>query len=123
MKFKGTVLAATLLLLSGCSHRVVDFTTISSKNMELNRAAEFKRAPNRVVGQDTAHIISFIPTGIPNTKEALDRAIESEPGAVALLDGVITRTFWWIPYIYGQESVKVEGTPLIDPKLLEPFKK
>lgn len=103
--------------LSGCTHRYIDFTTISSKNMDMSRGAEFERGYGRVVGEDKAHIIIFIPTGTPNAKEALDRAIESTPGAVALLDGVITHKSWWIPYIYGQSTIEVEGTPLIDPRL------
>ena len=63
------------------------------------------------------HWIIFIPTGTVNIKEALDKAIESTPGCVALLDGVIYSKFWWIPYIYGQQSATIEGTPLIDPSL------
>ena len=96
---------------------MVDFTIISSKNVELSRAASFERARTRASGIDRVHIIIFIPTGMPNAKEAMDRAIESVPGAVALLDGVITSKFWYIPYIYGQQWYVVEGTPLIDPKL------
>lgn len=114
---KLTLLAAAVVLLSGCTQRYIDFTTISSKNMDMSRGAEFERGTQRVVGEDKAHIIVFIPTGQPNAKEALDKAIESTPGAVALLDGVITHKFWWIPYIYGQSSIEVEGTPLIDPRL------
>jgi hypothetical protein len=104
-------------LLTGCATRLVDFTVISSKNIEWSRANEYQRASQRVEGVDMVHWIIFIPTGVPNAKEALDRAIESVPGAVALLDGVITGKFWWIPYIYGQQSYVVEGTPLIDKKL------
>lgn len=85
--------------------------------MDLSRGAEFERGQRRVTGEDTAHIILFVPTGVPNAKEALDRAIEGTPGAVALLDGVITHKSWWIPYIYGQSIIEVEGTPLIDPRL------
>jgi hypothetical protein len=114
---KLTLLAAAVVLLSGCTQRYIDFTTISSKNMDMSRGAEFERGTQRVVGEDMSHIIVFIPTGQPNAKEALDRAIEGTPGAVALLDGVITHKFWWIPYIYGQSSIEVEGTPLIDPRL------
>jgi hypothetical protein len=106
-----------LALLSGCTSRLVDFTVISSKNIEWNRAHEYQRASHRVEGVDMVHWIIIIPIGVPNAKEALDRAIESVPGAVALLDGVITSKFWWIPYIYGQQSYIVEGTPLIDSKL------
>jgi hypothetical protein len=116
------VLAACLLALSGCTHRYIDFTAISSKNIDLSRGAEFVRGDARVTGTDKAHIIIFIPTGQPNAKEALDRAIESTPGAVALVDGVVSNSFWWIPYIYGQSSVVVEGTPLIDPRLLPGYK-
>ena len=102
---------------TGCTTRLTDFTIISSKNIEWSRANEYQRDVKRVKGKDVTHIIIFIPTGIPNAKEALDRAIESYPGAVALLDGVITHNFWYIPYIYGQQSYIVEGTPLIDPKI------
>ena len=69
------------------------------------------------MGEDKVSIIIFIPTGTPNIKQAIDKAIQSVPGAVALLDGVITQKGWWIPYIYGETSYIVEGTPLIDPKL------
>lgn len=114
---KMTLLAVAVLVLTGCSQRYIDFTTISSKNVDMSRGAEFERGHKRVKGEDKAHIIVFIPTGVPNAKEALDRAIESTPGAVALLDGVITHKSWWIPYIYGQSTIEVEGTPLIDPRL------
>ncbi|WP_278386434.1 hypothetical protein [Stutzerimonas kunmingensis] len=114
---KLVVLALAVGVLSGCTQRYIDFTTISSKNMDMSRGADFERGEKRVMGEDKSHIIVFIPTGQPNAKEALDRAIESTPGAVALLDGVITHKFWWIPYIYGQTSIEVEGTPLIDPRL------
>ncbi len=51
-------------------------------------------------------------------KEALDRAIESVPGAVALADGVIERHSWVIPLIYGRTWYSVEGTPIINPNLV-----
>ena len=40
------------------------------------------------------------------------------PGAVALLDGVLTQNFWYIPYVFGKSAFLVEGTPLIDPALV-----
>jgi hypothetical protein len=50
-------------------------------------------------------------------KEAVDRAIEQVPGAVALVDGVIkTEGYWFI--LFGQNSIIVEGLPLIDPSLI-----
>ncbi len=115
--FRTIIVSSALILLSGCSQRIVDFTVISSKNIDLSRGADFKRSPVRVKGEDRKMIIIFIPTGIPNAKEAMDNAIESVPGAVGLLDGVITQHSWYIPYIYGESWVEVEGTPLVDPML------
>ena len=110
-------IVAVLLLCSSCSRRVVDFTIISTKNIDLSRADMFERATYRARGEDKVHWIIIIPTGVPNMKEALDRAIESVPGSVALVDGVITTKFWYIPYVYGEQWFVAEGTPLIDPQL------
>lgn len=105
-------------ILSGCVTRLVDFTVISTKNIDLAKGASFERAKSRTKGEDLVCIIIFVPTAVPNIKTAIDRAIESVPGAVALLDGVISQKAWYIPLIFGQSGFVVEGTPLIDPKLV-----
>lgn len=112
--FRYMIPAAAAVMLCGCSTRLVDYTIISTKNIDLTRAAAFRRGDDRVAGRDQASIIIFIPTGVPDIKEAIDRAIESVPGAVALVDGVVRYQFFYIPYIFGKESYVVEGTPLID---------
>ena len=110
----GTVTAA--LILSGCTTRIVDYTLLSTKNVDLSKAGAFKRGPNRVTGEDDQYIIIFIPTSQqPNFKTAVDRAIESVPGAVALVDGVVSQRNWW--FIIGENAIIIEGTPLIDPSL------
>lgn len=110
--------ALLLAAISGCSARLTDFTVISSKNVELARMHEFQRHPVRAAGVDMIHIISFIPTGAyPDAKSALDRAIESQPGGVALVDGVITRKWFYIPLIYGRDWYEVQGNVLVDPGL------
>lgn len=113
-----TTLVLIGFVATGCATRLADFTLISTKNVDLTRGADFRRGQSRVTGEDKVSIIIFIPTGNPNIKQAVDKAIQSVPGAVALLDGVITAKGWWIPYIYGESTYVVEGTPLIDPKLL-----
>jgi len=112
---KITILSILALMLSSCSQRVMDFTIISSKNIDLKQLANCVKTNNRIEGKDTKHIIVIIPTGKPDAKEAIDRAIESVPGAVAILDGVLTYKWFIIPYIYGQFAYVVEGTPLINP--------
>ena len=121
LKFTLLSLVFTALTFSSCSHRILDFTLISSKNVDLSKGATFERGKNRVEGKDMVHWIIFFPTGTVSIKEALDKAIESTPGCVALLDGVIYSKFWWIPYVYGQQSATIEGTPLIDPSLTYNF--
>lgn len=108
-------LLVTLFAATGCSTRLVDFTMISTKNVDWSKAATFTRGDSRVVGDDLVHTIVIIPTGISTMKEAIDRAIEATPGAVALVDGVVYQKAYYIPLIYGQSGYVVEGTPLISP--------
>lgn len=105
------------LLISGCTTRLIDFTIISTKNLDISRVSSYQRGDTRTSGEDTKHIIIIIPTGRPSAKEAVDRALEAVPGAIALLDGVLTYKWYYIPYIFGENTYVVEGTPLINPEL------
>lgn len=99
------------LLLCGCSHRLVDFTVISTQNVPLTERGEvLLKANSRVQGSDTKWQILFVP-GIPSMKEAIDRAIRKYHGAVALADGVVYSKAWSIG-LFGQSTYTVEGTPL-----------
>lgn len=109
---KKLVLAGLLCgLLCSCSHRLVDFTLISTKNVPINQTADLQKADKRVTGVDSKGIILSVPLGMPNMKEAIDRAIESYPGAVALSDGVIYSKGWSC-FFYGKNKFVVEGTPV-----------
>lgn len=118
MKASKIILSLALVFIAAsCSYRVMDFTLISSKNVELSKFPTYERGSDRIEGEDTKSIIIIIPTGRPDGKEAIDNAIESTPGAVALVDGVLTYKYFYIPYIYGEYTYIIEGTPLIDPAL------
>lgn len=116
MKLGKTIVISLLLaglllfLLGGCSQRVLDFTVISSKQMEM-RVKEIGKG-DRVEGKDGVYWFLFIPLGVPNLKEAVDRAIESAgPGYDALIDGVIySQNYWYVITAYN--GYKVEGTPI-----------
>lgn len=120
MKKQITLVLLACFLLSSCAYRITDFTIISTKNVDLSKASSFTRGKGRNEGVDKAHIILTIPFGRPNLKEAIDRAIEATPGAVALVDGVVYSKSWWA-ILYGQTKIIVEGTPLIDPALATTF--
>jgi hypothetical protein len=103
--------------LVGCTTRIVDYTLLSTKNVDLSKAGTFKRGPNRVTGVDSQMIIVLIPNrGPANLKAAVDDAIESVPGAVALVDGVVYSRNW-NAIVVGENAIIAEGTPLIDPSI------
>ena len=107
-----------MFLCSSCSQRILDFTIVSSKNVELSKANTFVRGNMRVSKNDVSYIIILAPVGQINIKEAMDRAIESYTGCVALLDGVIRTKSFYIPFIFGRSAAIVEGTPLVDPQFV-----
>ena len=109
-------LSMFMFLLSGCVHRIGDFTVASTKNMNIKGAAHRVDESVRVKAEDTAHIILFVPTGQANMKEAMDNAIEQKAGAVGLSNVTVKSGFWWIPYIYGQSWFEVEGNPVYEVK-------
>lgn len=107
------------MVLSSCSQRLAEFTILSSKNIDYSKLPDYKRMNGRVVGEDKAHIIILIPTGSPDTKEAIDKAIEAVPGCVALVDVILERGGFYIPLLYGQSWITIEGTPLVDQKVAQ----
>jgi hypothetical protein len=126
MKTKGfflfglpALLLALGLVLAGCATRIGDFTMLSTQNVDLSRAGEFKRSASAIEGKDTMHIILGIKTK-PNIdlKEAIDRALAKFPGAVALVNVRLYTTGWSILGLYGQTSYIVSGTALVDPNLV-----
>ena len=104
---------ASVAALSGCTNRIADLTYVSTKNISQEEIASATTDGERVEGKDTAHIIVFIPTGNPNVEEALDRAIEKKKGGLGLKNATIHSSSFWIPYVYGQSSIIVEGEVLV----------
>ena len=102
------------LLISGCAHRIGDFTVASTKNMNIKSALHKVDFDKRLVGKDVKHIIFFFPTGIPNMKEAMDNAIEKAPGAVGLSNVTVKIVNWYIPLLYGQQYYEIEGNPIFE---------
>ena len=103
-------LMAACLFQSGCAVRS-DFTALSGKNVNLSSISiNPKMNRGKAIGEDCQRIIIFIPTsGPPTLDEALDKALESKQSNL-LLDAVVKHEWFYIPYIYGQDCWKTEGT-------------
>lgn len=99
MKIKSLALVMiTIMTLSSCSTRLVDYTVISSKNVDLNI--------DRAQGKKTEGKKSyFLGIGF-NLKDAIDIALESAgPEYDMLVDGVVR--YGSYPFV---STVTVEGT-------------
>ncbi len=115
---KNIILSIIVLIFSSCSYRVFDFTIVSTKNIDLSKACTFEKGKKRIEGDDLVYWIFYIPLGRPSIKEAIDKAIETTPGSVAIVDGVVTSKSMWFVFS-GYSAIVVEGTPLIDPALAD----
>ena len=109
MKIKHLLLAGFALLAVSCTTRVAD------KNMDLKHTAGYTTTYNvRSKKKKKKHVIIFFPTGIPDMKEAIDNAIEKNgPNCVGLANATLERKWFYIPFIYGQESFVAEGDPIM----------
>ncbi|MDR7344382.1 hypothetical protein J2X14_002803 [Pantoea alhagi] len=106
------VVALGVMVLSGCSMRVADLTVGSTKNYNIN-GNKFVTGP-RVSAEDSYPVIIF-PTGFPNMKTAIDRAIEKDKCAVGLSNVVITQLNY--SFLFGKIGVRAEGNLIIDRSL------
>jgi uncharacterized protein YceK len=105
----GGLIAFALILVSGCSS-TSSLTALSTKNVNLaDMKLDRTRLKGHGTGQDCVRIFVVVPTGgVPNIKEAIDRAVESLKGNV-LLDARVEYKSFYIPLIYGETCWTVEG--------------
>ncbi|MEN8817732.1 MAG: hypothetical protein ABF274_12805 [Nonlabens sp.] len=96
---------ALSLSLGSCSMRLVDFTVISSKNVNLN----IDKTQGKSVEASQGY---FLGIGW-NIKDAMDKALEEAgPGYDLLVDGVVSYSSY--PFF---ASVKVKGTAMSTSKM------
>lgn len=114
-----TISTITLLvLLTSCTQRLMDFTTLSSKNT--NMTVPKQATSDRVIGEH--YVVTFlgIPFGRPSMKEATDRAIENAgPGYDSLIDGVVSSKYKWF-VLFGKIGYEIEGTAIKSDQINSP---
>ena len=108
MNFKGLIIAVlAVMTLTSCSYRLVDFTVISSKNMNLE--------VDRSLGVATEGKKSYFLGLGWNIKDALDEALEKAgPEYDLLIDGVVR--YGSYPFV---ATVTVEGTAVSSKQMKE----
>jgi hypothetical protein len=110
IKIASFSLALYIIAIVGCTSRMLDFTVVSNKNVNLQIKEEGKGP--RVSGSHHIWWVLWIPMGSASLEEAVDRAIEKAgPGYDALIDGVIYNQFYFY-FFTSKSGYKVEGTPV-----------
>lgn len=96
---KNIIIICLLLIISGCSNRVGDFTALSTKNIYCENVDITKLPQQRCEGKD----VTFLGIG-SDFKDAADRALEKGKGNL-MIDGV-----FYIESCFPFAGYKVVGT-------------
>lgn len=114
--FLGSTLLLAVLVVSGCTTTpLLNFSIISTKSLSPEALGSLDRGSNRAVGETYQQTYLIFPVGALDVQATIDRAIESQPGCVAIADGTIRReSRIFFPFIYADSKIVVEGTPLFD---------
>ena len=97
-----------MLVISGCSMRICDFSVIATKNVSLDKV-DLDALPQvkGVTGEDSRFILVFIPFGVPHLEDAIDDALDKGNGDV-MIDAVVHSKGWW--FVVGETALTVKGT-------------
>lgn len=98
------VVLGVMLGISGCSVRIGDFTTLSTKNVTLSD--KFVKV-GRFADDDMAWSVLFIPFGFPDMKTAVDNLLDHNGGD--LVTNAVLTAYSMPLIIVSQRGYKVEG--------------
>ncbi|WP_162510836.1 hypothetical protein [Treponema endosymbiont of Eucomonympha sp.] len=103
---------------TGCVTRIMDLTVASTKNIDLSRVGQFKRGARTIKGRDSEiRILGFIRVKTVDMEAAMDKALAKIPGAVALVDFVLS-THRYNFILFQLQGYTVTGVALIDPAIV-----
>ena len=94
-----------LIILSGCSSNIANFSMVSTKSTNFDNEYE---SIGQIEGEDIAYIIVVIPTGTPRIDDAVNNALLNN-SADYLTNTVVKNEIFFLPYIFGYNKFKVKG--------------
>ncbi len=107
-------LLCSLIVLSGCSRHLGDFTLLTTKKVDLSDFSfpTYATTNNqKVKGEDVSHVIIILPTKTPDLKHAIDNALDKN-NAYMLSEASIRYDYFFIPHLYERKTFIVEGQPV-----------
>ena len=103
----------TTFLIGGCSVRTGDLTLVSTKNIDLSDIHIDTKTGQRYSGEDCKVNFLGIPFGIPNLKDAVDKALEAGKGNLMVDEVTYVKAYTFL--IGGVNCIEVKGTVLNGP--------
>jgi hypothetical protein len=91
-----------------CTARLGDLTLATTKNVMISSFNPSTMHSVSTRGSDCKAMILFIPTGVPNFKNAIDDALQRAGGANFMTDLVMTQKFW-TAIVYGETCIIATG--------------
>ncbi|MEI6708959.1 MAG: hypothetical protein WCK96_17690 [Methylococcales bacterium] len=115
------LVVVTAFLLNGCSHRVADFSIVSTKNIDLTQVAKLDpSAAKRYSGEDCSFfLLNQYPffNKIPNLELAVDKALKKGNGNV-MVDEISVESDVWV-LLGNIKCIQAEGAVLnVPPKII-----
>ena len=102
------ILIVIIIIIQGCSQNLGALSVISTK--ELDMGAYYVKVADNVRGMGTMHIIVFLPTRFtPITIEEIVNDALYKTGGDLMTNCLISSFMFYIPYIYGQNKLIIEG--------------
>jgi len=95
------------VLLYGCTQRLMDYTALTSKNIDVSGIKQGERYSGEDCVYNAGLPFLYVTFGWPSWKTAIDEALEKGKGDV-MVDAVLTVKRW--NFIAGQDCLIVTGT-------------
>lgn len=104
-------LASWLASGTGCRQRLTGFTLLTNREIHPAHMGRLERVEEPVTGEDIRPILLGRAEGVPDLETAVDRAIDSVDGGVALVDGWVEWR-WWSVFLWGEAGYRVRAAVL-----------
>ena len=106
---KVIIFVLTLLVLTGCSQHLGNFTALSSSSYDPKNISEKSLVTKNVSGESHCYIIFLFPTCVmPKIDEAVSKALTTGSGDF-MKNARLYYEHYYIPLLFGDVWVRVEG--------------
>ena len=107
-----SLLLVALLLSMGCRYQVGSFEMLADLPINHVEVPDDYESVPWTEGVDTVSVFLVFPTSDPATVQGAMQAALAKTHGDVLVDVSVEREWFWIPLIYGYQSLIVRGRPV-----------